>query len=145
MPSTPRFKVPNAKKKAKKVKTHTQNRRRDKNTAVGVKKVTVVTKQVLERGTTDLLNKGTPHVTLTNKKMRFLPYKIMDIMKMDSQAIPSEESVFLIGKATELFVQILARHAYTLTTKNKKKVLRKVDVVSAVSENECYVFLNGYF
>uniref|UniRef100_A0A1B6LBA2 Transcription factor CBF/NF-Y/archaeal histone domain-containing protein n=1 Tax=Graphocephala atropunctata TaxID=36148 RepID=A0A1B6LBA2_9HEMI len=66
--------------------------------------------------------------------------RIKTIMKLDPQVMPTKESVFLITKATELFIQKLAEHANMVTIANKRKMVSKTDVESAVNNNECYEF-----
>ncbi|XP_054260362.1 DNA polymerase epsilon subunit 4 [Macrosteles quadrilineatus] len=70
--------------------------------------------------------------------------RIKHIMKMDPEvSLASQDAVFLISKATELFIQTLAKEAQSFTAQSKKKTIQKKDVESAVASVESLVFLEG--
>jgi len=80
-----------------------------------------------------------------NVRVSRLPLtRIKNIMKMDSDVnLASQEAVFLVAKATELFVESLARESYHFTLQSKKKTLQKKDVDSSVDAVDAFVFLEG--
>ncbi|GAB6032749.1 DNA polymerase epsilon subunit 4 [Chamberlinius hualienensis] len=88
---------------------------------------------------------GHEKVNEKNEKMCKLPLtRIKFIMKMDPDVcLASQESVFLIGKATELFIQELTKEAFVFTSQSKKKTLQKNDVDQAIESVDNFVFLEG--
>jgi len=75
---------------------------------------------------------------------RFPHTRIRTIMKMEPDlTIASQESVYLITKAAELFVQLQAKEAYKRTKLSKRKTVQKRDLDSAISEIDCMAFLEG--
>ncbi|OQR75672.1 DNA polymerase epsilon subunit 4-like [Tropilaelaps mercedesae] len=81
----------------------------------------------------------------SNEKLLKLPLaKIRTIMKLDPDLNgASQEAVFLVAKATELFIDALAKETCNFTQQNKKKMLQKKDVESAVDSVEAFSFLEG--
>ncbi|XP_022646428.1 DNA polymerase epsilon subunit 4-like [Varroa jacobsoni] len=81
----------------------------------------------------------------SNEKLLKLPFsKIRTIMKLDPDFNgASVEAVFLIAKATELFIEALAKETCNFTQQNKKKTVQKRDVDSAVDSVEAFSFLEG--
>ena len=79
------------------------------------------------------------------EKLSKLPLgRIKHIMKLDPDVtMASQDCVFLISKATELFVDSLAKECYTYTVQNKKKTISKNDVDTAVEAVDCLAFLEG--
>ncbi|XP_062520880.1 DNA polymerase epsilon subunit 4-like [Corticium candelabrum] len=70
--------------------------------------------------------------------------RIKNMMKMDPEiALASQESVFIVAKATELFVESLAKESYRQTRENKRKTLQKRDVDATVNEIDQLSFLEG--
>ncbi|XP_065657190.1 DNA polymerase epsilon subunit 4-like [Hydra vulgaris] len=75
---------------------------------------------------------------------RFPFTRIRSLMKMDPDlTISSQESVFLITKAAELFVQLQALEAYKKTKQAKRKTVQKKDLDAAIAELDCMAFLEG--
>ena len=75
---------------------------------------------------------------------KFPQSRIRNIMKMDPDiTIASQESVFLITKAAELFVQLQAQEAYKRTKVSKRKTVQKKDLDSVMDELDCMAFLEG--
>lgn len=80
----------------------------------------------------------------TEKLSRLPLGRVKHIMKMDPDVkMASQECVFLISKATELFVDSLAKECYTYTVQNNKKTISKNDVDTAVEAVDCLAFLEG--
>ena len=70
--------------------------------------------------------------------------RVKSLMKMDPDiALASQESVFIVAKATELFVESLAREAFRKTKESKRKTLQKRDIDATVNEIEQLAFLEG--
>ena len=66
------------------------------------------------------------------------------IIKMDPDVnLISQETVFLITKALEMFVQNLSIEAYSYTAGAKKKTMSKQDVEKAIDAVDALAFLDG--
>ncbi|KAH8257999.1 hypothetical protein KR038_003894 [Drosophila bunnanda] len=78
-------------------------------------------------------------------KMTQLPLaRIRNIMKLDpDMQVATNEAVFAVTKAVELFVASLARESYTYTVQSKKKTIQKRDVEMAISAVDSLMFLDG--
>lgn len=80
----------------------------------------------------------------TEKLIKLPLARIRHIMKMDPEVhIASQEAVFLITKATELFIQSFAKESYVFTAHAKKKTVQKRDVDQAMELRDCFAFLDG--
>jgi len=80
----------------------------------------------------------------TEKLTKFPLGRVKHIMKMDPDlTMASQESVFLVSKALEMFVESLAREAYGYTERAKKKTVAKTDVDKAIDTADCLAFLEG--
>ena len=78
------------------------------------------------------------------KLTRFPLGRVKTIMKSDPDtSLASGEAVFAVAKATELFVESLAKEVAAFTVMNKKKTLSRLDVDTAVDATECLAFLEG--
>lgn len=65
-------------------------------------------------------------------------------MKVDPDvALITNECAFLVTKATELFIESLARESFVYTAQAKKKTIQKRDVDLAISNVDSLVFLEG--
>ncbi|XP_030852301.1 DNA polymerase epsilon subunit 4 [Strongylocentrotus purpuratus] len=70
--------------------------------------------------------------------------RIKNIMKTDPDVtLASQESVFLLAKATEYFLESFTKSAYTFTERGKKKTIRKQDIDLSIDTNDAYAFLEG--
>ena len=66
------------------------------------------------------------------------------IIKMDPDVnVISKDSIFLISKALEMFVQSLSIEAYSYTAGAKKKTVSKQDVEKAIDAVDALAFLDG--
>lgn len=75
---------------------------------------------------------------------KFPTARIRNIMKMDPDlTIASQESVFVITKAAELFVQLQAKEAYKRTVVAKRKTVQRRDLDTVLDELDCMAFLEG--
>lgn len=65
-------------------------------------------------------------------------------MKADPDvSLITAECSFLVTKATELFIESLAREAFLHTAQSKKKTVQKRDVDAAIENVESLMFLEG--
>ena len=65
-------------------------------------------------------------------------------MKLDPDFnLVSSEAVFVMAKATELFIESLGRESCTHTVMAKKKTIQKRDVDFAIASVESLMFLDG--
>jgi len=55
----------------------------------------------------------------------------------------SQDSVYLLAKATEMFISFLSQEAHLYTKQNKKKILSKQDVEAAIENVDCLAFLES--
>ncbi|XP_078574621.1 DNA polymerase epsilon subunit 4-like [Branchiostoma floridae x Branchiostoma japonicum] len=70
--------------------------------------------------------------------------RIKAMMKMDPDVtLASQESVLLISKATELFIESLAKEAYVHARQGKRKTLQKKDIDNSIEELDSFAFLEG--
>lgn len=70
--------------------------------------------------------------------------RIKSIMKLDPEFnLVSSDSVFLMAKATELFIKSLATTSFTFAEQGKKKTIQKKDVDAAINEVDALMFLEG--
>ena len=78
------------------------------------------------------------------KLHRFPLGRVKNIMKMDPDVkLVSQETVFLVTRAIELFVESLAIESYSYTANAKKKTILKQDVVKAIDAVDALAFLDG--
>ncbi|XP_064543973.1 DNA polymerase epsilon subunit 4 [Drosophila montana] len=96
-----------------------------------------------EQAKTSNAHKATEHEH--DAKLTQLPMgRIRNIMKLDPDLqIASNEAVFAVTKAVELFIESLAREAFTYTAQAKKKTVQKRDVDLAISAVDSLMFLDG--
>ncbi|CAD5119278.1 DgyrCDS7906 [Dimorphilus gyrociliatus] len=80
-----------------------------------------------------------------NQKLIRLPLsRIKQIIKMDPEVtLAGSEAVFLIAKATELFLQEFAKNCGRFATQGKRKTLKRQDIDSAIDYHDAYAFLEG--
>lgn len=70
--------------------------------------------------------------------------RVKQIMKADPEvSLITGECTFLVAKATELFIQSLAREAFVHTSQARKKTIQKRDVDAAFETVESLIFLEG--
>lgn len=70
--------------------------------------------------------------------------RIRNIMKLDPDLqTASNEAVFAVTRAVELFIESLARESFTYTAQAKKKTIQKRDVELAISAVDSLTFLDG--
>ncbi|XP_076322666.1 DNA polymerase epsilon subunit 4-like isoform X2 [Tachypleus tridentatus] len=82
--------------------------------------------------------------TKTEKLVRIPLTRVKHLMKLDPDVtLASQEAVFLIARATELFVDSLAKEAFSFTSQAKKKTLQKKDIDSCIELVDSLFFLEG--
>lgn len=65
-------------------------------------------------------------------------------MKLDPDfGLAGAEAVFLVTKATELFIDSLAKESFVHTAQSKKKTVQKRDVEQAIESVDSLMFLEG--
>ncbi|CAG4976586.1 unnamed protein product [Colias eurytheme] len=70
--------------------------------------------------------------------------RIKNIMKMDPDVhIVNAEAVFLVTKATEMFLESIAKETFTYTTHHKRKTIAKKDLDVIINKVDCLCFLEG--
>ncbi|CAB3242972.1 unnamed protein product [Arctia plantaginis] len=70
--------------------------------------------------------------------------RIKNIMKMDPDvSVVSGDAVFLVTKATELFLETIAKETYAYTATNKRKIIAKKDFDLVINKVDCLCFLEG--
>lgn len=70
--------------------------------------------------------------------------RIKNIIKMDPDvSIVSGDAVFLVTKATELFLETIAKETYAYTASNKRKTIAKKDLDLVINKVDCLCFLEG--
>ncbi|CAH8386646.1 unnamed protein product [Eruca vesicaria subsp. sativa] len=76
------------------------------------------------------------------KMIRFPMNRIRRIMRSDNSAPQiMQDAVFLVNKATELFIEKFSEEAYGSSVKDKKKFIHYKHLSSVVSNEERYEFL----
>ncbi|PSN45523.1 hypothetical protein C0J52_13177 [Blattella germanica] len=92
----------------------------------------------------DVQEENEPEEEKSEKMLRLPISRVRSIMKMDPEVhIAGQEAVFLITKATELFLESLAKESYRHTAQGKRKTLQKKDIDNAIESADCLSFLEG--
>ncbi|KAJ4895447.1 hypothetical protein Rs2_22241 [Raphanus sativus] len=77
-----------------------------------------------------------------NKMIRFPMNRVRRIMRSDNSAPQiMQDAVFLVNKATELFIERFSEEAYESSVQDKKKFIHYKHLSSVVSNDERYEFL----
>ncbi|KAM4628894.1 DNA polymerase epsilon subunit 4 [Polymixia lowei] len=86
-----------------------------------------------------------PVAGVTNSRLSKLPLaRIKALMKADPDvSLASQESVFIIAKATELFVEMIAKDALVYAQQGKRKTLQRKDLDNAIEAIDEFAFLEG--
>ncbi|XP_072516364.1 DNA polymerase epsilon subunit 4 [Salminus brasiliensis] len=90
---------------------------------------------------------GAQHTSPSGQQNRLakLPLsRIKALMKADPDvSLASQESVFIIAKATELFVEMIAKDALVYAQQGKRKTLQRKDLDNAIEAIDEFAFLEG--
>jgi len=103
--------------------------------------------QVTEKSTVDEKSKenSTDKTEPAEEKLFQFPLgTVKRIIKMDPDInMLSKDSIFLISKSIEMFIQSLSIEAYSYTAGAKKKTMSKQDVEKAIDAVDALAFLDG--
>uniref|UniRef100_UPI00358FA450 DNA polymerase epsilon subunit 4 n=1 Tax=Myxine glutinosa TaxID=7769 RepID=UPI00358FA450 len=70
--------------------------------------------------------------------------RIKSLMKFDPDlGLANPESVFLIARAAEMFVELMAHNAFVFAQKAKRKTLQRKDLDSVIDTADEFAFLEG--
>uniref|UniRef100_A0A8C5P602 DNA polymerase epsilon subunit 4 n=1 Tax=Leptobrachium leishanense TaxID=445787 RepID=A0A8C5P602_9ANUR len=68
--------------------------------------------------------------------------RVKTLMKADPDvSLASQESVFIISKATELFIETIAKDAFIYAQRGKRKTLQRKDLDNAIDAIDEFAFL----
>ncbi|XP_037554040.1 DNA polymerase epsilon subunit 4 [Nematolebias whitei] len=83
--------------------------------------------------------------SVSHNRLSKLPLtRIKALMKTDPDvSLASQESVFIIAKATELFVEMIAKDALVYVQQGKRKTLQRKDLDNAIEAIDEFAFLEG--
>ncbi|XP_072244797.1 DNA polymerase epsilon subunit 4 [Leuresthes tenuis] len=86
-----------------------------------------------------------PAAAVSHSRLSKLPLaRIKALMKTDPDvSLASQESVFIIAKATELFVEMIAKDAMVYAQQGKRKTLQRKDLDNAIEAIDEFAFLEG--
>jgi len=98
-----------------------------------------------------LSKKGSPpkstdsHDPEKSERLTRLPIaRIRTLVKADQDiALATQESIFLITKCTELFIEYLAKETHKKTLASKRKTMQKADLDSVIDVMDEFSFLEG--
>jgi len=104
-----------------------------------------------EKDTEKHSKKGSPpknlegHDTEKSERLTRLPIaRIRTLVKADQDiALATQESIFLITKCTELFIEYLAKETHKKTLASKRKTMQKADLDSVIDVMDEFSFLEG--
>ncbi|XP_047231272.1 DNA polymerase epsilon subunit 4 [Girardinichthys multiradiatus] len=90
-------------------------------------------------------HKGSTGPAVPHSRLSKLPLaRIKALMKTDPDvSLASQESVFIIAKATELFVEMIAKDALVYAQQGKRKTLQRKDLDNAIEAIDEFAFLEG--
>ncbi|XP_061738975.1 DNA polymerase epsilon subunit 4 isoform X2 [Nerophis ophidion] len=97
------------------------------------------------RGAAEAEEVGQQQAAGTHGRLSKLPLaRIKALMKSDPDvSLASQESVFIIAKATELFVEMIAKDALVYAQQGKRKTLQRKDLDNAIEAVDEFAFLEG--
>ncbi|XP_041085043.1 DNA polymerase epsilon subunit 4-like [Polyodon spathula] len=87
---------------------------------------------------------GAPSSASHNRLAKLPLARIKTLMKADPDVtLASQDSVFAIAKATELFVEMIAKDALVYAQQGKRKTLQRKDLDNAIDAIDEFAFLEG--
>ncbi|XP_026818784.1 uncharacterized protein LOC113557453 [Rhopalosiphum maidis] len=93
---------------------------------------------------TESLKEDSPNVKTKDIHKGLPPGRVKLIMKMDPDVnIVAGDAVFLLTKATEQFVGLLAQHCHKEMVATNKKTLQKKHIDTVIEDNVPFEFLEG--
>ncbi|XP_063150474.1 DNA polymerase epsilon subunit 4 [Candoia aspera] len=70
--------------------------------------------------------------------------RVKALVKADPDvSLASQEAVFILARAAELFVETIAKDAFVHTQHGKRKTLQRKDLDNAIEELDEFAFLEG--
>ncbi|XP_030322509.1 DNA polymerase epsilon subunit 4-like [Calypte anna] len=70
--------------------------------------------------------------------------RVKALVKADPDVtLASQEAVFVLARATELFVETIAKDAYVYAQQGKRKTLQRKDLDNAIEAIDEFAFLEG--
>ncbi|RMX48503.1 hypothetical protein pdam_00008483 [Pocillopora damicornis] len=100
--------------------------------------------EITEVGSQVEENPATQDEDQRTRLTQFPQTRIRNMMKIDPDLhLANRESVFLLTRAAELFVDHVAKEAYKRTIMGKRKTIQKKDLDTVVDENDEMAFLEG--
>ncbi|XP_014371755.2 DNA polymerase epsilon subunit 4 [Papilio machaon] len=97
-----------------------------------------------EKQTEAVIEKKTPPQRNETTRTKLPIARIRNIMRMDPDvSIVHSDAVFLVTKATELFLETMAKEAHTYMSLNKRKTIAKKDLDHVINNVDCLCFLEG--
>ncbi|XP_065508797.1 DNA polymerase epsilon subunit 4 [Caloenas nicobarica] len=70
--------------------------------------------------------------------------RVKALVKADPDvSLASQEAVFVLARATELFVETIAKDAYAYAQQGKRKTLQRKDLDNAIEAIDEFAFLEG--
>ncbi|XP_066430589.1 DNA polymerase epsilon subunit 4-like [Eleutherodactylus coqui] len=80
----------------------------------------------------------------SQKLVRLPISRVKALMKSDPDvSLASQEAVFTVSKAAELFIETIARDAYVYAQRGKRKTLQRRDLDNAIDAFDEFAFLEG--
>ncbi|XP_063309310.1 DNA polymerase epsilon subunit 4 [Pelobates fuscus] len=78
------------------------------------------------------------------KQSRLPLARVKALMKSDPDvSLATQESVLIISKATELFIETIAKDAFIYAQRGKRKTLQRKDLDNAIDAIDEFAFLEG--
>ncbi|KAJ1084828.1 hypothetical protein NDU88_004974 [Pleurodeles waltl] len=78
------------------------------------------------------------------RQVRLPLSRVKTLMKADPDVtLASQEAVLLTARATELFVETIAKDAYIYAQRGKRKTLQRKDLDNAIEAIDEFAFLEG--
>ncbi|XP_002732556.1 DNA polymerase epsilon subunit 4-like [Saccoglossus kowalevskii] len=79
-----------------------------------------------------------------NRLTKFPLSRVKHMMKLDPDVtLASQESVYLITKATEMFVDYISKYSHNYTSQSKRKTMQRKDIDSSIQSLDELAFLEG--
>nr|XP_060640739.1 DNA polymerase epsilon subunit 4 [Anolis sagrei ordinatus] len=85
-----------------------------------------------------------PPTTATARPARLPLSRVKALVKADPDvSLASQEAVFILARATELFVETIAKDAFIFAQQGKRKTLQRKDLDNAIEAVDEFAFLEG--
>uniref|UniRef100_A0A6I8PA36 Transcription factor CBF/NF-Y/archaeal histone domain-containing protein n=1 Tax=Ornithorhynchus anatinus TaxID=9258 RepID=A0A6I8PA36_ORNAN len=86
-----------------------------------------------------------PQVLVAAARLSRLPLaRVKALVKADPDVtLAGQEAIFVLARATELFVETIAKDAYIYAQQGKRKTLQRKDLDNAIEAVDEFAFLEG--